>query len=74
MAIHAQNNLSIGKTTAQLLTQLYNELFIMEELMATGIKGNILKELNIYRNYLISTCRYDIATGDEKEISINYWK
>ena len=74
MEIHAQNNLSIGKTTAQLLTQLYNELFIMEELMATGIKGNILKELNIYRNYLISTCRYDIPTGDEKEISINYWK
>ena len=45
-----KNNPSIGETTAHLLPQLQNDLFIMEKLMATGIKWNILEELKIYRN------------------------
>ena len=45
-----KNNPSIGETTAHLIPQIQNDLFIMEILMATGIKGNILEELKIYRN------------------------
>ena len=46
----------------------------MEDLIATGTKGNILEDLKIYWQQLIDTCRYDITTGDGKEIPESSWK
>ena len=40
-----ENNLYIEETTAHLLPQRQNDSFIIEDMIATGIEGNILADI-----------------------------
>ena len=61
-----ENNLSTEETIVHLLPQRQNDSFITGDMMATGIEGKLLAELNICRKYLRLKLRSDIATGNGK--------
>ena len=68
------NNLSLEEITDDLLRQLHNNSFIMEDFLASGIREGILNELNICRQDIHTICISDIATGNKKTITSNAWK
>ena len=67
-------NLSLEERTDDLLHQRQNYSFIMEDFLENHIKGELLAELNIFRQRIHSTCRSDITTENGNVITSNACK